>query len=112
MLHETDKVDVYNAIAYLAERLATVPALIDSPAPGINFLELVPRGDGGRYQGPAKSMLIDVTRGLARRVPLAKLVALYSNMCPYLALLMVSVLHRAKDKLVIPDDLDIKNVAV
>lgn len=71
------------------------------------MLELVPRGDGVRCLGPVKSMLIDVARGLARRVPLTKLVALDSDICPYLAVLMVAALHRAKNKLVVPNDLEI-----
>jgi hypothetical protein len=55
-------------------------------------------------------MLIDVAKGLARRVPLTKLIALDSDIRPYLASLMVAALHRAKDKLVIPNDLQIKRV--
>jgi hypothetical protein len=53
-------------ITFLAERLATTSALIKNPQVSVNMLELVPRGDGGRRKGLAKSMLIDVARGLAR----------------------------------------------
>ena len=71
------------------------------------MLEIVPWGDGGGCRRPAKSMLIDVDRGIARRVPLTKLVALDSNIHPYLALLMLAALNYAKDKLVVPDNLEI-----
>lgn len=54
--------------------------------------------------------MFDVARGLARRVPLTKLVALDGDIRPYLASLMVSALHRAKDKLVVPDNLRIETV--
>ena len=110
MLNDTDQEDVSEAITFLAERLATTSALIENPKVSVNMLELVPRGDGGRRKGPAKSMLIDVARGLARRVPLTKLIALDSDIRPYLASLMVAALHRAKDKLVVPNDLEIKRV--
>ena len=110
MLSDTDREDMSEAITFLAERLATTSALIENPKVSVNMLELVPRGEGGRRKGPAKSMLIDVARGLARRVPLTKLIALDSDICPYLASLMVPALHRAKDKLVVPNDLEIKRV--
>lgn len=55
-------------------------------------------------------MLFDVARGLARRVPLTKLVQLDGDVRPYLASLMVSALHRAGDKLVIPKDMQIEKV--
>ena len=51
--------------------------------------------------------MFDVARGLTRRVPLTKLVALDGDVRPYLASLMVSALARAKDKLVVPQDLKI-----
>ena len=110
MLNDTDREDVSEAITFLAERLATTSALIDSPKASVNMLELVPRGEGGRRNGLAKYMLIDVARVLARRVPLTKLIALDRDIRPYLASLMVAALHRAKYKLVIPNDLEIKRV--
>ena len=110
MLNDTDREDVSEAITFLAERLATTSALIENPQVSVNMLELVPRGEGGRRKGPAKSMLINVTRGLARRVPLTKLIALDSKIRPYLASLMVAALHRAKDKVVVPNDLENKRV--
>lgn len=55
-------------------------------------------------------MLFDIARGLARRVPLTKLVALDGDVRPYLASLMVSALHRAGEELVIPEDMKLKRV--
>jgi hypothetical protein len=110
MLNDADRVDVLDAITFLAERLATTSALIESPKVSFIMLELVPRGDGGRRKGPAKSMLVDDARGLARWVPLNKIIALDSNRRPYLDFLMVAALHRAKDKLVVLNNLEIKRV--
>ena len=110
MLRESDT-EVSEAIRYLAERVATVVALADPAAPSVNFVgDTVPRGEGGRRRGPSRTLLFDIARGLARRVPLTKLVALYGDIRPYLASLMVAALHRAKDKLVVPDDLEVKRV--
>ena len=111
MLPDTDKAEVSDAIAFLAERLATVTSLVDGSAPAVNFADVYPRGEGGKRKGPARTMLFDVARGLARRVPLTKLVALDGDVRPYLASLMVSALHRAKDKLVVPDDMRIERVS-
>ena len=76
--------------------------LVDPSAPAVNFVDQIPRGEGGRRRGPARTLLFDVARGLARRVPLTKLVALDGDVRPFLASLMVSALQRAKDKLVVP----------
>jgi hypothetical protein len=57
-------------------------------------------------------MLFDIARGLARRVPITKLVALDGDVRPYLASLMISAIHRAGDALVIPDDLKLKRVTI
>ena len=53
-------------------------------------------------------MLQDIARGLARRVPLTKLVTIDADVCPYLASLLVAAMHRAGDELVIPTDLRIR----
>ena len=84
--------------------------LVDPSAPAVNFVDPLPRGEGGHRRGPQRTLLFDVARGLARRVPLTKLVALDGDVRPYLASLMVAALHRAKDKLVVPNDLDIQRV--
>lgn len=84
--------------------------MVDPSTPAVNFADALPRGEGGRRRGPTRTMLFDVARGLARRVPLTKLVALDGDVRPYLASLMVAALHRAKDKLVVPEDLQIEAV--
>ena len=111
-LPEVDKKDVSEAITYLAERIATVTKLVDpkSPSPSVNVGDVLPRGDGGRRRGPSRTMLFDVARGLARRVPLTKLAQLDGDVRPYLAALMVSALHRAGDSLIVPDELDVQRV--
>ena len=63
--------------------------LVDPSAPAVNFVDQIPRGEGGRRRGPARTLLFDVARGLARRVPLTKLVALDGDVRPFLASLMV-----------------------
>ena len=55
-------------------------------------------------------MLNDIARGLARRVPLTKLVQLDGDVRPYLASLMITALHKAGDTLVIPDKMTIKRL--
>ena len=48
-------------------------------------------------------LLFDVTRGLARRIPLTKLVELDGDVRPYLATLMVAALAQAGKTLVVPE---------
>lgn len=55
-------------------------------------------------------MLFDVAKGLARRVPLTKLVSMDSDLRPYLAALMVSALHRAGGALIVPNDMEVRRV--
>ena len=55
-------------------------------------------------------MLNDIARGLARRVPLTKLVQLDGDVRPYLASLMIAALHKAGNTLVIPDKMTIKRL--
>ena len=108
---EADKKDVSEAIRYLAEWVATITALADPSAPSVNFIaDTIPRGEGGRRRGPSRTLLFDVAKRLARRVPLTKLVALNGDIRPYLASLMVAALHQAGDKLVVPSDLEVQRV--
>ena len=53
-------------------------------------------------------LLFDIARGLARQVPLTKLVELDGDMQPYLATLMVAALMRAHKTLTIPDTLKLR----
>ena len=49
------------------------------------------------------TLLFDVAHGLARRVPLTKLVELDGDIRPYLATLMVAALAWAGETLVVPE---------
>ena len=55
-------------------------------------------------------MLNDIARGLARCVPLTKLVQLDGDVRPYLASLMIAALNKAGDELVVPDTLRIQKL--
>ena len=89
---------------YLAERLATVAALVDKSTPTAAALfDAIPRGKGGKQRGPSRMLLFNVTRGLARQVLLTKLVELDSDVRPYLAALMVAALAWAGKTLVVPE---------
>ena len=57
-------------------------------------------------------MLQDIAKGLARRIPLTKLVELDADIRPYLASLMVAAMHKAGDTLVVPDDLRVKPITI
>ena len=52
-------------------------------------------------------LLFDVARGLARQVPLTKLVELDGDVRLYLATLMVAALARAGETLVVPEGMRI-----
>jgi hypothetical protein len=107
MMTDADREEISGAIRFFAERIMTLTRLVDSSAPSVNFFESLPRGEGGRRRGPARTVLFDVARGLARRVPLTKLVSMDSDVRPFLASLMVAALQKANEKLLIPDDLEI-----
>ena len=59
-----------------------------------------------------RTLLFDIARGLARRVPLTKLVELDGDVRPYLAALMVAALVRAHETLVVPDTLQLRRVSL
>ena len=61
----------------------------------------IPRGEGGKRRGLSRTLLFNITRGLARRVPLTKLVELDGDVHPYLAALMVATLAWAGKTLVV-----------
>ena len=67
------------------------------------LFDAIPRGEGGKWRGPSRTLLFDVACGLARRVPLNKLVELDGDVCPYLAALMVATLAWAGKTLVVPE---------
>ena len=66
---------ISEAICYLAERLAALSWVADPARPKVNMSGFVdiPYGDGKR-RGPSRTMMFDIARGLARRVPLTKLI--------------------------------------
>ena len=89
---------------YLAERLATVAVLVDKSTPIVAALfDAIPRGEGGKWRGPSRTLLFNVTSGLAHKVPLTKLVELDGDVGPYLTTLMVAALVRAGKTLVVPE---------
>ena len=62
---------------YLAKQLATIAALVNKSMPiAAALFDAIPQGEGGRWRGPGKTLLFNVTRRLAQRVPLTKLVKL------------------------------------
>ena len=67
----------------------------------------IPCGEGGRYRGPGKTLLFDFTCGLARRVPLTKLVKLDGDVHLYLSALMVAALAWVGEALVMPEGMQI-----
>ena len=78
--------------------------LVDKSMPIVAALfDAIPIGKGGRQRGPSKTLLFDVIRGLAHRVPLTELVKLDSDVYPYLATLMVAALAQAGKTLVVPE---------
>ena len=87
---------------YLAERLATIAVLVDKSMPTVAALfEAIPWGEGGRWRGLSKTLLFDITLGLAQTVLLTKLVELDRDIHPYLTPLMVIALAWVGETLVI-----------
>ena len=72
-------------------------------------VELVPRYS--RRRGDVAPLtLFDVARQFSRRVPLAKLVALEEDVRPYMACIIIDAIREAGDTLVIPQDLQVRQV--
>ena len=67
------------------------------------LFDAIPRGEGGKRRGPSRTLLFDVTHGLARCIPLTKLVELDGDVRPYLAALMVAALAWVGETLVVPE---------
>ena len=108
---EGDRQKATKAMCYLAKYLAALTSLVDPSAPSMNnafMLDVIPQGESGRRHGPSRSLLFDIARGLAHRVPLTKLVELDGNVQPYLAMLMVAALVWAHKTLIIPDTLKLR----
>ena len=89
---------------YLAEWLATIAVLVDKSMPIVAALfDAIPRGEGGKWRGPSRTLLFDVAHRIACRIPLTKLVELDSDVHPYLATLMVATPAQAGKTLVVPE---------
>ena len=105
---EVDQQKAAEVMYYLAECLAALTSLVDPSVPSVNNAftpDMIPRGESSRRCGPSCTLLFDVARGLAHRVPLTKLVELDSNVRPYLAALMVAAFVRVHETLTIPNTL-------
>ena len=108
---EADRQKAAKAMCYLAQCLAALTSLVDPSTPSVNNTftpDVIPRGESGRRRGPSRTLLFNIARGLACRVPLTKLVELDGDMRPYLAALMVAALVRAHETLTIPDTLKLR----
>ena len=89
---------------YLAEQLATIAALVHKSMPIVAALfDAIPRGKGGKWRGPSRTLLFDVACGLARRIPLTELVELDGDVRLYLTALMVATLAWVGETLVVPE---------
>ena len=78
--------------------------LVDKSTPTAAALfDAIPRGEGGKQRGPFRTLLFDIACGLARHIPLTKLVKLDGDVHPYLAALMVAALVLAGETLVVPE---------
>ena len=66
------------------------------------LFDAIPQGKVGRQRGPGKTFLFYVTRRLAQRVLLTKLVKLDGDIWPYLAV-MVATLAWVGETLVVPE---------
>ena len=67
------------------------------------LFDAIPRGKGGKRRGLSRTLLFDITHGLAHRVLLTKLVELDGDVHPYLSALMVATLAWAGKTLVVPE---------
>ena len=81
-----------------------------TPAAAALF-DAISRGEGGKRRGLSRTLLFDVTCGLAHRVPLTKLVELDGDVRPYLAALMAATLVRAGETLVVPEGMRISTIS-
>ena len=90
-----------DAADFLSQRLAALTIHAD---PSVNVVELYPRQ--GRRE-PTRTLILDVARNFARRVPLTKLVELDPAVRPYLAALLAATIAKFKGDLIVPSGLNI-----
>ena len=92
----------------MAKWLATIAVLVDKSTPIVAALfDAIPRGKGGRWRGPGKTLLFNIAHKLAHRVPQTKLVELDGDIHPYYAALMVATLAWVGETLVVPEGIHI-----
>ena len=98
---------IHEAINFLTECLAALVNLSDPSTPSVNMTRLQRDVNSNRAW---RSMMWDVARGFARRVPMTKLVHLDTNIQPYLTALMIAAFHMEKkhhmETLKIPDSIN------
>ena len=99
-----DKEQVADAGNNLAKWLATVAMLVDKSMLVVAALyNAIPYRERGTQIGPWKTLLFDITYGLAQIVLLTKLVELDQDVSPYLATLMVVTLAQTGEILVVSE---------
>ena len=91
------------ALNFLTERVAALTQLVELDAPPVSIPSLYRDENGKRA---SRTMLMDVARGFARRVPMTKLIHMDSDIRPYLAALMIAALNYHGEILRIPDSLN------
>ena len=91
------------ALNFLTERVAALTQLVEPDAPPVSISSLYRDENGKRA---SRTMLMDVARGFARRVPMTKLIHMDSDIRPYLAALMIAALNYHGEILRIPDSLN------
>ena len=78
------------AINFLTERMAALTQLVKPDASPVSVASLY-HDENGRQA--SCTMLMDIARGFARRVPMTKLIHMDSDIKPYLAALMIAALN-------------------
>ena len=65
---EADQQKAVKMMCYLAECLATFTSLVDPSVPSMNNVftqDVIPRGESGCRRRPSRTLLLDITKGLA-----------------------------------------------
>ena len=91
------------AIDFLMESMAALMQLVKPDAPPVSISYLYP--DENRKRA-SRTMLMDVARSFARRVPMNKLIHMDSDIRPYLATLMIAAINYHREILRILDSLN------
>ena len=91
------------AINFLTERMAALTQLVKPEIPHVSISSLY---HDKNVKQASHTMLMDIARGFARRVPMTKLIHMDSDIKPYLAALMIAALNYHGEILWIPDSLN------